>query len=129
MSALDETLERARGWIGRSETATGPIAAGPADILAATFDRDDPPLKNGDPIPPGWHWYYFPEVVKLCETGPDGHKAKGGFMPPVPLPRRMWAGRAGCASTGRSGSARRHGGSPRSPTWRRRAEDRGRSAS
>lgn len=92
MSALDETLERARGWIGRSETATGPIAAAPADILAATFDRDDPPLKNGDPIPPGWHWYYFPEVVKLCETGPDGHKAKGGFMPPVPLPRRMWAG-------------------------------------
>ena len=92
MSALDDTLERARDWIGRSETATGLIAAAPADILAATFDRDDPPLQEGDAIPPGWHWYYFPEVVKLSETGPDGHKAKGGFMPPVPLPRRMWAG-------------------------------------
>ena len=92
MSGLDEALERARGWIGRSETATGSIAAAPADILAATFDRDDPPLADGDPIPPGWHWYYFPEVVKLGETGPDGHRAKGGFMPPVPLPRRMWAG-------------------------------------
>ena len=92
MTGLDEALERARGWIGRGETATGLITAAPADILAATFDRDDPPLKDGDPIPPGWHWYYFPEVVKLCDTGPDGHKAKGGFMPPVPLPRRMWAG-------------------------------------
>ena len=92
MTGLDEALRRARGWIGRSETATGLITAAPADILAATFDRDDPPLKDGDPIPPGWHWYYFPEVMKLCDTGPDGHKAKGGFMPPVPLPRRMWAG-------------------------------------
>ena len=35
---------------------------------------------------------FFPEVVKLSDTGPDGHLAKGGFMPPVPLPRRMWAG-------------------------------------
>ena len=56
MTALDEALERARGWIGRSETATrGRSPAAPADILAATFDRDDPPLKDGDPIPPGWH--------------------------------------------------------------------------
>ena len=92
MTGLDDALARARGWIGRSETATGPITAAPADILAATLDRDDPPLREGDPIPPGWHWYYFPEVVKLGETGPDGHRAKGGFMPPVPLPRRMWAG-------------------------------------
>ena len=92
MSGLDEALGRARGWIGRSETATGRITAAPADILSATFDRDDAPLTDGDPIPPGWHWYYFPEVVKLADTGPDGHKAKGGFMPPVPLPRRMWAG-------------------------------------
>ena len=85
-------LEAARNWIGRSQTATGLITAAPADILAATFDRDDPPLVEGDAIPPGWHWYYFPEAVKLSETGPDGHAAKGGFMPAVPLPRRMWAG-------------------------------------
>ncbi len=90
--ALDEALERARGWVGRSRTATGLITAAPADILAATFDRDDAPLADGDPIPPGWHWYYFPEVVKLSETGADGHAARGSFMPPVPLPRRMWAG-------------------------------------
>ncbi len=88
----DRALDSAKDWIGRSQTATGLITAAPADILAATFDRDDPPLAKGDAIPPGWHWYYFPEVVKLSETGPDGHAAKGGFMPAVPLPRRMWAG-------------------------------------
>ena len=88
----DPALEAARDWIGRGRTAAGLITAAPADILAATFDRDDPPLVAGDAIPPGWHWYYFPEAVKLSETGPDGHAAKGGFMPAVPLPRRMWAG-------------------------------------
>lgn len=89
---LATALEAAKGWIGRSRTVTGQITAGPADMLAATFDRDDPPLGEGDAIPPGWHWYYFPEVVKLSEVGPDGHASKGGFMPAVPLPRRMWAG-------------------------------------
>lgn len=89
---LAAALEAAKDWIGRSQTASGQITAGPADMLAATFDRDDAPLGDGDAIPPGWHWYYFPEVVKLSETGPDGHPAKGGFMPDVPLPNRMWAG-------------------------------------
>ncbi len=89
---IDATLQATKDWIGRSRTVTGLITAAPADILAATLDRDDRPLGNGDEIPPGWHWCYFPEVVKLSETGPDGHAAKGGFMPAAPLPRRMWAG-------------------------------------
>jgi 3-methylfumaryl-CoA hydratase len=88
---MAENLEHLREWIGRSEISVGQAAAWPADALAATFDRDDPPLQPGDPIPPGWHWLYFPEVVKLSETGTDGHPARGGFMPPVPLPNRMWA--------------------------------------
>ncbi len=85
-------LEAAKGWIGRRQTARGLVTAAPADILAATLDRDDPPLAAGDAIPPGWHWYYFPEIVRLSETGADGHARRGGFMPAVPLPRRMWAG-------------------------------------
>ena len=60
-------------------------------MLAATFDRDDAPLGDGDAIPPGWHQLYLREVVKLSETGRDGHPATGDFLPPVPLPRRMWA--------------------------------------
>ena len=85
-------MENLREWIGRSTSADGLITASQADILSATFDRDDPPYRPGDAVPPGWHWIYFPEVVRLAETGPDGHPARGSFMPPVPLPRRMWAG-------------------------------------
>ena len=88
MTSMDDLAD----WIGNTETAECDVTAAPADILAATFDRDDALLQPGDPIPPGWHWYYFHEVVPLAETGPDGHPKRGGFMPPVPLPRRMWAG-------------------------------------
>lgn len=84
-------IDALQAWVGRSQTREGVITAWPADALAATLDRDDPPLAEGDPIPPIWHWLYFPEVCKLAETDPDGHAPRGGFMPPVPLPRRMWA--------------------------------------
>ena len=79
-------------WVGRSETSEGVIAAFPADYFTATLDRDDAPFADGDALPPAWHYFYFPEIVKLADTGRDGHQAVGHFMPPVPLPRRMWAG-------------------------------------
>lgn len=60
--------------------------------LSATLDRDDSPPEAGDPLPPVWHWLYFLEAVPMREIGPDGHAKRGDFLPPVPLPRRMWAG-------------------------------------
>jgi 3-methylfumaryl-CoA hydratase len=60
--------------------------------LSATLDRDDPPPQAGDPLPPLWHWLYFLPLHRQSELAPDGHAARGGFLPPVPLPRRMWAG-------------------------------------
>ncbi len=51
-----------------------------------------PRRKTGDELPPGWHWLYFLEAKPASELGPDGHPKRGGFLPPVPLPRRMWAG-------------------------------------
>ena len=39
-----------------------------------------------------WHWLYFLPHARESEIGPDGHPKRGGFLPPVPLPRRMWAG-------------------------------------
>ncbi len=84
--------ERLRAWIGRSETTSGYAYGALADVLSATLDRDDPPHARGVAFPPGWHWLCFPEAVRLAETGYDGHPKTGGFMPPVPLPRRMWAG-------------------------------------
>lgn len=84
--------DRILEWIGRTETTSGYAYGALADVLSATLDRDDPPHVEGTPLPPGWHWLCFPEAVKLEDTGYDGHPKTGGFMPPVPLPRRMWAG-------------------------------------
>jgi 3-methylfumaryl-CoA hydratase len=64
----------------------------PVAALSATLDRADPPPRPGDALPPLWHWLYFLEAKPASELGPDGHPKRGGFLPPVPLPRRMWAG-------------------------------------
>jgi 3-methylfumaryl-CoA hydratase len=61
--------------------------------LSATLDRDDPMPKMGDPLPVGWHAILFPRVVRHSQIGPDGHPQRGDFLPPVPLPRRMFAGK------------------------------------
>ena len=85
-------LDRLRDWIGRSETRTDTITPVPVAAMSATLDRDDPAPQAGDPLPPLWHWLYFLPLYRHSEAGPDGHPARGGFMPPVPLPRRMFAG-------------------------------------
>jgi 3-methylfumaryl-CoA hydratase len=83
-------------WIGRSETVSDIATATPYAALAATLDW---PLTEGPQRPaPGtrlpnlWHWLYFLPIYPQSEIGADGHAKRGGFMPPVPLPRRMWAG-------------------------------------
>ena len=84
-------LEHLRGWIGRSVVGEDTATAVPLQALTATLDRDDPPAP-GQPIPPLWHWLYFLPLHRQSEIGADGHPTRGGFLPPVPLPRRMWAG-------------------------------------
>jgi 3-methylfumaryl-CoA hydratase len=86
-----ETQRDFAAWVGREETRSGIAVAGYADALAATFDRDDPPFKDGDPVPPGWHWIFFPEAVRMSEVAADGHEKPGRFLPILPLKRRMWA--------------------------------------
>ncbi len=85
-------LDHLRQWIGRSETRTDTITSFPSDALAATLDRPDPQHVPGMPLPQLWHWLHFLPIHALADSGPDGHPARGGFLPPVPLPRRMWAG-------------------------------------
>lgn len=85
-------LEHLKQWIGREESRADSIAATPVQALAATLDRDDPAPQPGDPIPPCGHWLYFLPLHRQSEIGQDGHPTRGGFLPPVPLPRRMWAG-------------------------------------
>ena len=85
-------LDNMRDWIGKSRTVEDLIAPWPACALSATLDEDDPDAKNGDVLPPLWHWLYFLPTYRQSEVGADGHAKRGGFLPPVPLPRRMWAG-------------------------------------
>jgi 3-methylfumaryl-CoA hydratase len=84
-------LEALRAWIGRGETASDVAAPGPATLLAASLDRARAP-QSGDPLPIAWHWLYFLPATASRDLGEDGMPRRGGFMPPVSLPRRMWAG-------------------------------------
>jgi 3-methylfumaryl-CoA hydratase len=79
-------------WIGRSETRADRIAAWPQAALGAALDRDDPAPSDGDALPPLSHWLYFLPVYRESDVGADGHAKRGAFLPPAPLPRRMWAG-------------------------------------
>ena len=81
-----------RTWIGRSETLRDTFASAPVRALTATLDHAPLPVTHGMPLPPLWHWLYFLPMHRQSEIGPDGHAKRGGFLPPVPLPRRMWAG-------------------------------------
>lgn len=80
-------------WIGRSETLEDIATATPYAALSATLDRPDTTRPApGTPLPCLWHWLYFLPIHAQSEIGPDGHARRGGFLPPVSLPRRMWAG-------------------------------------
>lgn len=86
------SLEKLKEWIGRTQSMEDLAAPFPVRALAATLDEGDPDPQNGDPLLPLWHWLYFLEIAPQSKIGPDGHAERGDFLPPVPLPRRMWAG-------------------------------------
>ena len=75
-------------WVGKTEVKQDVTQPAMAAALAATLDRAAPAAD----LPPLWHWIYFWTVAPSSEIGADGHPQRGGFLPPVPLPRRMWAG-------------------------------------
>ena len=85
-------LTKLQTWQSKSEAALDIITAAPLRALSATLDRDDPVPEDGSAVPALWHWLYFLPHARQSEIGPDGHARRGGFLPPVPLPRRMWAG-------------------------------------
>lgn len=77
-------------WVGRTSTARSWLDPEQANRMAVTLDRD-PGFAPGDPLPPAWQWLYFHDIVRASRLGEEGHPALGVTMPPVPLPRRMWA--------------------------------------
>ncbi|MDO8276422.1 MAG: MaoC family dehydratase N-terminal domain-containing protein [Serpentinimonas sp.] len=79
-------------WEGRTECLEEIIGATPLSGMAALMDRSDVVPEVGTMVPPLWHWLYFLPQPPQSQIGEDGHPRRGGFLPPVPLPRRMWAG-------------------------------------
>lgn len=87
----DIDIDHLRGWIGRERSVTDVITPRLAASLDATLDREAS-IEHGAPAPVGIHWCLAPDIVPMSGIGADGHPARGGFLPPVPFPRRMWAG-------------------------------------
>ena len=79
-------------WVGRTETVNDSVTPTPVAALSATLDWPSERPAAGTPLPCLWHWLYFLPLAQQAGIGPDGHPRRGGFLPPVPLPRRMWAG-------------------------------------
>ena len=85
-------LDHLRQWIGRSTEATDVVTAQLVKGLRATLFLPVGEPKAGDAAPLTAHWCLAQPVFPMSQLGPDGHPTRGGFLPPVPLPRRMWAG-------------------------------------
>jgi 3-methylfumaryl-CoA hydratase len=84
-------IDHLRTWIGRTETAEDIITPRLVAEYRATLAPHLAPVANGD-APLALNWCLTPPIAPQDGLGPDGHPARGGFLPPVPLPRRMWAG-------------------------------------
>ena len=91
MSQID--IAHLRTWISKTHVDDDDISLRHARLMAATVDYPEPSrIQEGAALPPLWHWIYFLEGLPPGKLGRDGHPARGGFLPPVPLPNRMWAG-------------------------------------
>src|SRR5262245_8176474 len=85
-------IDHLRQWIGRTQEATDIVTAQLVKGLRATLFQEIVEPKPGDATPFTTHWCLAQPVFPMSQLGPDGHPTRGGFLPPVPLPRRMWAG-------------------------------------
>ena len=85
-------LDHLRQWVGRTAETTDIVTAQLVKGLRATLFQEIGAPKTGDAAPFTVHWCLGQPVYPMSELGPDGHPTRGGFLPPVPLPRRMWAG-------------------------------------
>lgn len=81
-------------WVGRTEIVEDDISPATAQAAAATFDESGEQLCDGTELPPLWHWFYFLAKAPQSKLGDDGHPQRedNSFMPPIPYPRRMFAG-------------------------------------
>ncbi len=81
-----------RSWVGKTDSAVDFVDESRVERMYATLDVSPPPSLVGSVVPILWHWMFFAPVANFSDLGEDGHPKRGGFLPPVNLPRRMWAG-------------------------------------
>lgn len=74
-------------WIGKTSKSSDKVSKSQIDSFRATISS----LVSPEVVPPGFHWCLFRPDENLSDLAEDGHPAKGGFLPPIDLPRRMWA--------------------------------------
>ena len=79
-------------WVGKILKAEDTLSISPLNRMSATLESQSREFSTGDEIPHLWHWLYFLESTPRPMLAQDGHAKKGGFLPPITLPRRMWAG-------------------------------------
>ena len=81
-------------WIGRSVSLEDEMSLSAARLAAGVFDQDPNAIEVGSNLPCLWHWFYFLPPVAQNELGEDGHPLRNeqSFLPPIPFPRRMFAG-------------------------------------
>jgi 3-methylfumaryl-CoA hydratase len=92
MAQSELDLESLKAYVGRRQESTDVVTAAPANLLRLTLGRDDREFATGDPLPPGWHLLYFLPRFGPDELRDDGSPRDAGVVPPMPLPRRMFAG-------------------------------------
>lgn len=92
MTTTALSIEDLRSHVGRTQTADDVIHPGPANLLRLTLGRPDPELAPGEPLPPAWLGLYFLPRFATDALRPDGSPRDTGVIPPMPLPRRMFAG-------------------------------------
>ena len=90
---FDAKIEAMSDWIGRKRIVEDEIGLSKVRQIAGMLDVEPEDFTDGTPLPPHWFTMFFPETVRQSDIGPDGHPNKGIVLPPIPLPRRMGAGR------------------------------------
>lgn len=91
--AFDRAIEAISDWVGRTRVVEDEIGVTAVRRIAAMLDLDPGDYEAGSVLPPHWFSMFFPDIARQRDIGPDGHPNKGVFLPPIPLPRRMGAGR------------------------------------
>jgi len=91
---MSETLSpELQSWVGRTRVVEEDVGLAAVRRIAGMLDLDPAAYRNGDTLPPHWFTLFFADVARQSDIGPDGHPNPAVFLPPIPLPRRMGAGR------------------------------------